>query len=182
MKRDAIIAFVALHVLLLKLQLFARWGSATILRYVREAPLACLTSDILARNAPSSSAAGASRPGPGPRRGVNFDEGFVKAKKDIELLKKEVARLTATESAPEFLLNIGTRVCHRILCGDVAAPSCTWRTACGFFFGAIPRVRLKAPDPKARQCRSCTHLVADPPPDEDSSSSSDSSAGREPDL
>ena len=30
---------------LLKLQLFARWGSTTILRYVKEAPLSLLTSE-----------------------------------------------------------------------------------------------------------------------------------------
>ena len=156
---------------LLKLQLFARWGSATILRYVKEAPLAVLTKDIVSKNSKPNSSSSSSANDKQDYVNKNYEVGLEKAAKDIDDLRKEVSALLAARSDPEYVMNLGTKVVHRVLCASILDPSDTWRTACGFRFGLLPHARMSTLPDTARQCRSCIHLVASAGEDSSSSSS-----------
>jgi len=152
-----------------KIQIFARWGSAVVLRYVADAPIANLTGEL---------ASGSKAPviGSVDRSVVSLLDAHIRcATEQFEILKAEIARLDSAIK-PSFLQNTVTKTHHRVLTGSMGIPTSLWRTHCGWPYAAARYVLLPDPPPcGARLCDTCFRKATTGEPSCDSPSDSGSS-------
>ena len=149
--------------------LVGRWGSATVLRYVAEAPLQCLTLHYkiaarrckglrqeLRRGKPKARARWGSR--------LLGEKTLTHLRTEVERLAREEralqARVSAVEqgaSVPALVENLGSGVLHRVEVAGPAPPP-AWRTLCGWRFASSPhsfREPADADAPAAKRCDRC---------------------------
>ena len=141
---------------LFKLQIFARWGSQCILRYVSDAPLANVTGDVLG----SSSVVVESVP---DRSVAKLLEAHIRdAMEQFHLLKTELANIDHRLN-PSFVQNANTKTWHKVLTGGSSMPPCAWRSRCGWPFGWQLHVMTgSVPPVGSKLCDNCfrTRLMA----------------------
>ena len=136
-----------------KIQIFARWGSATVLRYVADAPIANLTGELTGS---SGSLIENHSPSIAPvlARHIRY------AEEQLEALRRDIARMDRA-LAPSFVQNIDTKAWHHVLCGGIQVPVSGWRTLCGWPFGhAHYTMSPDAPAAGARFCGTCLRMRA----------------------
>ena len=155
-----------------KLQIFARWGSDVILRYVADSPL-----HQVKLTTPSSSVASSSA---GSREDPehNLLELNVKLAKltafvedavaEVQALKDDIAR-RAEESRRDFVQNTTTKCWHEVLLGDVDVPPALWKTRCGWRFARLEHERCSRVPSAGNKCDRC---FGRPSPSSSGSSSS----------
>lgn len=132
-----------------KVQVFARWGSNIVLRYVADTPVADIT-----RDAATASVAKKARSAKGPDFG-KLQEAIADAVKQVEALRAEVANLH-TMANPQYVLNASTHAAHRVLVGGVGTNPSVWKTFCGWRFGGAKfTLAAQGPSPGARRCEKC---------------------------
>mgnify|MGYP006901806923 CR=1 FL=1 len=172
---------------LICIKLLGRWGSAAILRYIQDAPLAQLPE--AAKNAMLNYSMA--------RLHSEFKSMSGQADRDASLIKKmveefkvqldtatsQVQRLSALEAAPklkaiprDMVLNKATNCLHRILLVDKAKLENS-STFCGFLFFSSP-CKVFPPDGaiEGEACKRCNKIYAryfEPWLAQDSSSSED---------
>ena len=113
-----------------KVQIFARWGSSVILRYVADAPLANLTGDLTARPVGGT----ASVLPTVSRLSSLLEQHVVTATNQVRALEAEVVRL-GNIVQPTFVCNTVSNTLHRVLTGGTAVPHAQWRATCGWWYG-----------------------------------------------
>ena len=132
----------AMGIELMVIMLLARWGSAVVLRYVQDAPLAALTNsynELVAKSAM-----------PDLIRNLSSDFGelsrlFKAQTSHLEDLQREVVEQKANNSArasahsanldgPKFVVNTNMRRVHVVAIGSHAYPVKAWRTTCRWAF------------------------------------------------
>jgi len=142
-----------------KVQIFARWGSNIILRYVSDIPIANVTGDLTGNPVARSCLT---------RRPVEqlLEEHILRAQQQIDSLKAEVARLGDSMN-PSFVQNLTSKAWHKVLISGDMAPPALWRTCCGWPFGrANFKLRSKGPRQGQNICDTCFPLEhLDPPSD-----------------
>ena len=156
-----------------KVQIFARWGSNVILRYVSDVPIANLSADLAL--GPSSSG--------GPSNGsvAQLLESFIEhAKQQFETLKAEIERLDQSVN-PSYFQNTDTKTWHKVLISGPSIPPTKWKAQCGWKFGLSSfRLCPAGPPTGARLCDRCfPPVVPSPPSGSDVSSDADESHGGE---
>ena len=132
-----------------KLQIFARWGSQCILRYVSDAPLATVTGDML-------SGVTSVVESPADRSLVTLLEAHIReATQQFESLKAELSRLDHRHR-PSFVMNAESKAWHKVLTGGASFPPAVWRTRCGWPYGFSRFEPSGVPPPGgARLCDNC---------------------------
>jgi len=125
-----------------KVQIFARWGSSVILRYVSDVPIANLTGDL--NRTPASCAVGLHSPPTQPVPAL-LEKFIEDALQQVEALKAEVERLSLSIE-PSYVQNTSTHAWHRVLRGGSQYPPALWKTCCGWHFAILPH-RLSATRP-----------------------------------
>jgi len=112
-----------------KIQIFARWGSTVILRYVADVPIANLTGDVVGR--PSIERAD-------NRRLLELLQRHIKsAELQINSLRADVKRIKDSVN-PSFVQNAQSKAWHRVLVGGPNHPPTLWRTWCGWRYSHLP--------------------------------------------
>ena len=111
-----------------KVQIFARWGSAVILRYVADVPVADLTGEMTSGSALSSRVPHADGSG-----AARLEEHIQSALEQCAELRALIERV-GQEVRPSYVQNSSTKKWHRVLVGGTAAPPALWRTHCGWPF------------------------------------------------
>jgi len=135
-----------------KVQIFARWGSSVILRYVSDIPIANLTKDLNRASASCSVVAHVPPTQPAP---ALLNKHIIDALEQIEALKAEVARLVQSEK-PSFVQNTASHAWHKVLRGGSRYPPMYWKTCCGWPFGFLPHLVAPAcPDSEHTVCNRC---------------------------
>ena len=165
-----------------KLQIFARWGSDVILRYVSDAPLAQVK--ILARTSSpaalaSSSASSSSADAKVCELGkiVQKLTSFVEdAVADLRQLQDVVATRGQVPRG-DYVQNADSKCWHTVLDGGAETHPSQWRTWCGWRFGLQAHLRARAIGADGATCGRCQRQ-AGLSTRTSSSSSSGSSAGR----
>jgi len=133
-----------------KIQIFARWGSQIILRYVSDSPISNVTGDLLSGSSSTVESVSATLPV------VSLlERHIVDAREQLEALKAEIARLDTTIS-PSFVKNAETMTWHKVLSGGLTSPPARWRSRCGWPFGFAAHDRSTVHPPEgARVCKTC---------------------------
>ena len=159
---------------LYRIQLFARWGSNAVLRYVQDAPLSVqseIASEVLLsptiRDITTSvkelkdTAAGDEELARGVAARHATDVAHLR-----ELVKDIAERLRNLEGKqtgdkPPYVRNSGTGVVHRVLVGAVDVPPALWATACPWKFGkALHAERCGPPGETDAICERCFPEIA----------------------
>ena len=155
-----------------KLQIFARWGSDVILRYVADAPLHQVKIPMATRGPSSSSSSSLEV---ADTTIAKLDAKIVKltsfvedAVKEVKNLKLDVARLTE-EARKDVVLNVTSGCWHEVLFGDVDIQPALWKTRCGWKFARLNHVRDSRVPHDATRCDRC---FGRPAPSTSSSASS----------
>jgi len=127
-----------------KVQIFARWGSSVVLRYVADVPIANLTGDVCSRPLVES---------PGYKPLMDMLCKHIKhAEEQATQLKAELKRLQASMN-PSFVQNASTKVWHAVLVGGMNHPPALWRSGCGWHYGALDHsLSPNAPPVSSRRC------------------------------
>jgi len=137
-----------------KIQIFARWGSATVLRYVADTPIANLTGEM-------ASSSGSSIACPDRSIASLLSQHIRYAEEQLETLRAEIARLDRA-IAPSYVQNVDTKAWHHVLTGGLSVPVTSWRTICGWPYGkARYSLSPDAPAAGARFCGTCLRMAAD---------------------
>ena len=139
-----------------KVQIFARWGSAVVVRYVADVPIANLTCDL----ALGSSGNGGLSASSVTRLAGLLEEHICSANQQIQTLKAQVTKLDASLQHT-FVLNITSGAWHRVLAGGAEVPHPLWRALCGWWYGRSGRYSVSSlsPPPGARRCDRCFPVV-----------------------
>ena len=151
--------WVAMGLEVFKLQVFARWGSNVVLRYVAEAPLANLTQVLRGSSseiAPMGSVAS------------RLEQFVVDAQAQMDALRGEVDRIGCT-IRPACVLNECSQIWHRVLICGATHPPLHWKARCGWRFGLAAHTLASAPPADAGCAQLCERCY--PPPEELSSDS-----------
>jgi len=129
-----------------KVQIFARWGSSVILRYVADVPVSDLTGSL-------TSGASSSVQCPPQVRGLELLEDHIKsAVQQIEALRAEVERL-GKQSSPQYVQNSASRAWHRVSIGGTLYPPALWKTFCGWPYAfASHTLQAEAPPTMCKTC------------------------------
>ena len=142
-----------------KLQVFARWGSSVILRYIADAPLAALSLPRQEGGAPragersgTSSSRGDSVSGKIGKKLEDFTAGALAEFEDLRKTLRDIELV----ACPQFVLNPASGVWHRVLVAGLHVPPSRWSTHCGWKFAMAELHTLEASVPlDAVHCRSC---------------------------
>ena len=110
----------------------ARWAGPTILRYVSEAPLAHITSDVKRLMAGEElhdvllevSA-----------RAKEVDEKLAELASAEAELAEQIAHMKLAGASPGFVANHKSGAWHRVLFDGISYLPCHWKTCCGWKFG-----------------------------------------------
>jgi len=163
----------------MKLQIFARWGSNVILRYVADSPLANISLHKPATSGASSSSALPQVPFSSQqveRRLAAMEDTIQQAVKEAADLKEEVRRLHG-DVRPGFVQNPASGAWRKVLSASVGVPPNTWKTYCGWKFGGAGHtLSSHLPTSLARACVKCfpergIHIAASSGSDEGTGSS-----------
>ena len=136
-----------------KLQIFARWGSDVILRYVADSPLSQV--GLQSSSSSSSSSSANKRHIAELSTKVAKLAAFVEdAIAEVQALKADIARRTE-ESCLEFVQHCTTKCWHEILIGDLDTPPALWKTRCGWRFSHQPHNRSARVSCEGSKCDRC---------------------------
>jgi len=127
-----------------KIQIFARWGSSVILRYVSDVPIANLTGEICSSQRVEE---------PALRSLVaKLDQHIKCAQEQNESLRAELKRLESSVN-PQLVQNSHTKVWHAVLVCGITYPPAMWRSCCGWKFGQVPHsLSATHPPPASNFC------------------------------
>ena len=135
-----------------KLQIFARWGSNAILRYVADIPLVNITGDISG----SSNSAPQSVHTLAPLLESHVRE----AQDQLAALRGELDLLRG-QLHPTYAKNKQSGVWHNVLLAGLDTAPRFWKSVCGWQFGLLPHVLTSdAPGMPYRWCAKCLRLTA----------------------
>ena len=157
---------------LISIQLLGRWGSATILRFIQDAPLAQLPEAAKAAMLNYSVARLQSdfnpRSGPADREAALVTKKLVdEFKVQLATAKAQVERLSALEAAPksrkaprDLVLNLASKCLHRVLMVDEKHLENSV-TFCGYLFFSSP-CSVMAPEDatEGEACKRCNKVFA----------------------
>ena len=141
--------FWTLHGLeLFKLQIFARWGSNAILRYVTDIPLVTITGDVSGSSSSASHSARSLAP---------LLESHVRdAQAQLDALRQEMSNLRG-QLQPSYVRNNQTKIWHHVLIAGIGSSPHHWKALCGWRFGLVShRLTADAPDPSRQRCAKCS--------------------------
>ena len=125
-----------------KLQIFARWGSNAILRYVADVPLFNITGEVSGSSA---------SPGQAARSLTDILETHVRdAQNQVDTLRREIDSIRR-QLHPSYVRNVQSGVWHYVLQAGLGTPPTEWRTMCGWRFGLRPHA-LSTDPPGAEAC------------------------------
>ena len=135
-----------------KLQIFARWGSDAILRYVADIPLATITGEI------SGSSASA---GQAVRTLSTLLETHVKnAQEQVAVLRQEVTSVRG-QLHPSYVQNGQSQVWHHVLRAGITILPTEWRAMCGWRFGLRSHTLTSTPpSDTVKWCDRCSRLFS----------------------
>ena len=136
-----------------KLQIFARWGSDIIMRYVADSPL----SQVRLQSASSSSSSSTADQRHMAELSTKVAKlsAFVEdAIAEVHALKAEFSRKTE-ESCLDFVQHCTSKCWHEILIGDLDTPPALWKTRCGWRFSHQPHYRSARVSSEGGKCDRC---------------------------
>ena len=140
-----------------KLQIFARWGSDVILRYVADSPLHHVRLPASTYSSSSSSCAVVEQGGAIEDVNAKVDKlaRFVQdAVVEMQALKADLDRVRS-EPSYDFVRNNATRCWHEVLLGGASIQPASWKTRCGWRFGFVDHRRGSAVPPAGVRCDKC---------------------------
>jgi hypothetical protein len=147
-----------------KIQIFARWGSSIVLRYVAHVPIANLTGDV------AGEPTGSCDP---PRQSVValLEKHISDAQQQITSLRAEIDRIGQSLN-PSFVQNSQSKAWHKVLVAGLPHHPRSLRTYCGWPFGLSSHL-LSSCGPRAgvTVCRKCMRGPIESDSDVDSGSS-----------
>ena len=156
------------------IQLFARWGSSAVGRYVQQAPLAH-QAGVAGKVASALSLLAVSQAVDEVRSQVSEQGLLTTALQErlalptlpsaaaleqlsarLALLERRAGPLASPTSAvPETVLNLDSRCLHRVLTDTAVCQPAHWVTYCGWAFGVRPHRRASAAVDAASRCERC---------------------------
>ena len=140
-----------------KLQIFARWGSDVILRYVADSPLHHVS---LATSSSASSSSSAAQPRPDAellqlKAKVDKLTTFMEdAVAEVQALKSELANRDLATGG-DYVLNVSSQCWHKVLLGDKDVLPAAWKTHCGWRYANSIHERATLIPAASRKCDRC---------------------------
>ena len=135
-----------------KLQIFARWGSDTILRYVADIPLVNITGEVSGSSAASGQAI--------RELSTMLDTHVQNARDQIEVMRREIAA-TRGQLNPAFVFNTQSKMWHHVLHAEMGSAPSSWKALCGWRFGVRShRLSPVQPGGETHWCDRCCCLFA----------------------
>ena len=150
-----------------KLQIFARWGSNAILRYVADIPLVNITGEVSGSSANAGQAIKSLT--------ELLDKHVQDAQDQVKVLRQEISAIRG-KLHPGYVKNNRSGVWHNVLHGGLGTPPLAWRALCGWPFGLQSHeLSPDTPGMSCRRCDKCSRLATSVTGSSSSGSSSDGS-------